>query len=71
MVKIWAEENKNNKLSITIVNPGKTHTKMREKAMPGENKESLQTTEQVAKQIIKLIFSNKVNKGERVNINQI
>ena len=31
MVKIWSMENKNNNLSISIINPGKTNTKMRKK----------------------------------------
>lgn len=71
MVKIWAEENKNNNLSIMIVNPGKTDTRMRTKAMPGEKKGNLYKPEQVAKKIVNLVFLNKVYKGERVNIHQI
>ena len=71
MVKIWAEENKNNNLSIAIVNPGKTHTKMRAQAMPGENQQYLQSPEEVAKKIINLIFLNKVNKNEGVDIHEI
>ena len=71
MIKIWAEENSHNNLSITIVNPGKTDTKMRAKAMPGENKENLKKPEEVAKKIIDLIFLNKVNKGLRINIDDI
>ena len=71
MVRIWAAENINNNLSITIINPGGTLTKMREKAMPGENKEKLQTPEKVAKQIINLVFLNKINKGERINIETV
>jgi NAD(P)-dependent dehydrogenase (short-subunit alcohol dehydrogenase family) len=71
MVKIWANENKNNNLSIIIVNPGKTRTKMRAKAMPGENEKVLQTPEEVAKKIVNLIFLNKVSKGEIFDILQI
>ena len=71
MVKIWANENKNNNLSIMIVNPGKTSTKMRAKAMPGENEKVLQTPEEVAKKIVNLIFLNKVSKGEIFDILQI
>ena len=71
MVKIWANENKNNNLSIMIVNPGKTRTKMRAKAMPGENEKVLQTPEEVAKKIVNLIFLNKVSKGEIFDILQI
>ena len=71
MVKIWANENKNNNLSIIIVNPGKTRTKMRAKAMPGENEQVLQTPEEVAKKIVNLIFLNKVSKGKIFDILQI
>ena len=71
MVKIWANENKNNNLSIIIVNPGKTRTKIRAKAMPGENEKVLQTPEEVAKKIVGLIFLNKVSKGEIFDILQI
>ena len=71
MVKIWADENKNNNLSITIVNPGRTRTKMRAQAMPGEDKQNLQSPEKVAKKIIDLIFLNKVKKNEGVDIHEI
>jgi len=71
MVKIWATENKNNNLSITIVNPRKTRTKMRAQAIPGEDQQNLQSPEKVAKKIINLIFLNKVNKSEGVDIHEI
>ena len=71
MVKIWADENKNNNLSISIVNPERTRTKMRAQAMPGEDKQNLQSPEKVAKKIINLIFLNKVNKSEGVHIHKI
>ena len=41
MVKIWSMENQNNNLSISIINPGKTNTKMRKQAMPGENTKNI------------------------------
>ena len=71
MVKIWANENKNNNLSIVIVNPGRTRTKMRAQAMPGENQQNLQSPEKIAEKIINLIFLNKVNKNEGVDIHEI
>ena len=51
MVKIWSMENKHNNLSISIINPGKTNTKMRKLAMPGENENNLQSPKEVAKKI--------------------
>jgi NAD(P)-dependent dehydrogenase (short-subunit alcohol dehydrogenase family) len=71
MVKIWAEENKNNNLSIAIVNPGRTRSKMRAQAMPGENQQNLQSPEKIAEKIINSIFLNKVNKNEGVDIHEI
>ena len=71
MVKTWAEENKENDMSIIIVNPGRTRTKMNEQAMPGAKQENLQSPKEVAKKIIELIFSHKISKGERININNI
>ena len=70
MVKIWADENKNNNLSIAIVNPGRTRTKMRAQAIPGEDKQNLQSPEKVAKKVINLIFLNKFN-SEGVDIHEI
>ena len=71
MVKIWAEENKTNNLSITIINPGKTRTKMRLKAMPGEIQETLPSTNFIAKKIINLIFLDKKQKNITVDLNDL
>ena len=71
MVKIWSIENQNNNLSITIINPGKTNTKMRKQAMPGENPNNLQDPKEVAKKIKDIIFSNKIFKGEVIDLNKV
>ena len=68
MIKIWANENKNNKLSISIINPGKTNTKMRKQAMPGENEKNLQHPRKVAENILEIIFSKEIHKGSVINI---
>ena len=68
MVKIWSMENKNNNLSISIINPGKTNTKMRKKAMPGENEQDLQNPKEVANKIEKIITSNKIYKGDVIDL---
>ena len=68
MVKIWSLENKNNNLSISIINPGKTNTKMRRQAFPGENNNNLQNPKKVAEKIKNIIFSNKIYKGEVINL---
>ena len=41
IVKIWALENKNNNLSISLIDPGETDTPIRRQAMPGENSKLL------------------------------
>ena len=68
MVKIWAMENKNNKLSISIINPGKTKTKLRRQAMPGENQNDLQHPKKVAEAILDAIFSKEIYKGTVIDI---
>ena len=69
MVKIWSMENQHNNLSISIVNPGKTNTKMRKQAMPGENSDELQTPKEVAEKLKNILFSSKIYKGEVINLN--
>ena len=69
MVKIWSEENKQNNLSISIIDPGKTNTKMRKQAMPGEDKSDLQNPNEVAKKIVKIIISDEIYKAKTIEIN--
>ena len=71
MVKIWSMENQNNNLSISIINPGKTNTKMRRQAMPGENTDNLQSPKEVAEKIKDIIFSTKIYKGDIIDLNQV
>ena len=68
MIKIWSAENKHNNLSISIINPGKTNTRIRSQAMPGENKDDLQNPSEVAKIIMDIIFLDKLYKGETINV---
>ena len=70
MVKIWSEENKQNNLSISIIDPGKTNTKMRKQAMPGENENNLQNPHEVAKFIVKKVISDKIFKGNIIEVNK-
>ena len=69
MVKIWSEENKQNNLSVSIIDPGKTNTKMRKQAMPGENENNLQNPHEVAKFIVKKVISDKIFKGNIIEVN--
>jgi len=68
IVKIWALENKNNNLSISLIDPGETDTPMRRQAMPGENSKLLRKPQDVAKLILKEIFIDKVYKGNLIKL---
>ena len=68
MIKIWSAENKHNNLSICIINPGKTNTRIRSQAIPGENKKNLQNPSEVAKIIIDIIFLDKLYKGDTIDV---
>ena len=71
MIKLWAQENTYNNLSICTIEPGKTNTRLRKKANPGENIDNLQDTVTVAQSIIKFICANKVHKGETIKLKDI
>ena len=61
-------ENENSNLSISIINPGKTNTKMRKQAMPGEDSENLENPKEVAEKIKDIIASNEIFKGEVIDL---
>ena len=48
---LWVRVSENFLSSISIINPGKTNTKMRKQAMPGENSNNLQKPKEVAEKI--------------------
>ncbi len=68
IVKIWALENKNNNLSISLIDPGETDTPIRRQAMPGENSKLLRKPQDVAKLILKEIFIDKIYKGNLIKL---
>jgi len=68
IVKIWALENKNNNLSISLIDPGETDTPIRRQGMPGENSKLLRKPQDVAKLILKEIFIDKVYKGNLIKL---
>ena len=71
MIKLWAQENTHNDLSICTIEPGETNTRLRKHANPGENIENLQDPVTVAKSIVKFICANKVYKGETIKLKDI
>jgi len=68
IVKIWALENNHNNLSISFLDPGKTATPLRKMAMPGENSKDLKKPKDVAKLALKKILTDKIYKGEVLEI---
>ena len=68
IVKIWALENNHNNLSISIIDPGKTDTPMRKIAMPGESSKNLNKPDDVAKLVLNEILTEKVYKGDILEV---
>jgi NAD(P)-dependent dehydrogenase (short-subunit alcohol dehydrogenase family) len=68
IVKIWALENNHNNMSISIIDPGKTDTPMRKAAMPGEDSINLSKADYIAKLLLDKILTDKIYKGEVLDI---
>ena len=68
MIKIWSLENTHNQFSICSIEPGATNTRLRKKAIPGENINNLTNPQIVAKSIVEIIFSNTIYKGETIEL---
>ena len=68
IVNIWALENNHNNMSISIIDPGKTDTPMRKAAMPGEDSRNLSKADYIAKLVLDKILTDKIYKGEVLNI---
>ena len=68
IVKIWALENNHNNMSISIIDPGKTDTPMRKAAMPGEDSRNLSKADYIAKLVLDKILTDKIYKGEVLDI---
>ena len=63
MVKTYATENEQSSIRANCFSPGATRTKMRAQAMPGEDPETLPSTEEVAAQIIPLCLPGFTDTG--------
>ena len=68
IVKIWALENNHNNMSISIIDPGKTDTPMRKAAMPGEDSRNLSKADYIAKLVLDKILTDKIYKGDVLDI---
>jgi NAD(P)-dependent dehydrogenase (short-subunit alcohol dehydrogenase family) len=63
----YAAECENTDVRVNLFNPGPLRTKMRAKAMPGEDPMSLQPPESVAPQIVEMLSPSYTNNGELVS----
>lgn len=67
LVKTWAHEVEKTELRINMVSPGPIATKMRAKAMPGEDPETLRTPEDIAPLFLDLVSEACTRHGEVVS----
>jgi len=67
MVLTYAQEVRNTPLKVNMINPGATRTRMRAKAMPGEDPETLPTPEDVAELFAAMAAPGWTGHGEIVN----
>ena len=63
----YAAECSGTNIGVNILNPGPLRTKMRARAMPGEDPQSLQPPEMVAPLIVELLSPSNRKNGERVS----
>ena len=66
LVKTYAHEVKNTKINVNLFNPRGTRTNMRAEAFPGEDPETLNTPDFIAKQIIKITLPSNSVHGETI-----
>jgi NAD(P)-dependent dehydrogenase (short-subunit alcohol dehydrogenase family) len=67
LVKTWANEVEKTDLRINMVSPGPIATKMRAKAMPGEDQTTLRTPEELAPLFLDLVSEDCMRHGEVVS----
>ena len=70
LVLTYAAECNGTKVCANLFNPGPLRTRMRQKAMPGEDPESLRPPEAVAPLIVDLLSPTCSRNGELVSFNQ-
>jgi NAD(P)-dependent dehydrogenase (short-subunit alcohol dehydrogenase family) len=63
----YAAECDSTNIRVNILNPGATRTRMRAKAMPGEDPATLPTPEDIAPLIVQMLSPGWEKNGELVN----
>jgi len=66
LVKIYAQENLQTKIRANLIDPGRTRTRMRAAAYPGEDPTTLPTPEDVAEPFVRLARADYKGTGEVV-----
>jgi len=67
MVQCWAAETEKSNLRVNLVNPGPVSTKMRAKAMPGENPDTLPKPKDIAKRLVPLLSPDYKTHGDIIS----
>jgi len=67
LVQSWAEELTDTPLRANLLNPGATRTRMRAKAAPGEDPETLPTPDEIAPKVVELCLPSETRNGEIVS----
>jgi NAD(P)-dependent dehydrogenase (short-subunit alcohol dehydrogenase family) len=63
LVRVYADETKSTPVRVNLFNPGPIRTRMRAKAMPGEDPMTLDTPEQAAEAILQLCLPSCTESG--------
>ena len=66
LVRIYAQENQQSSVRVNIVDPGKTRTRMRAAAYPGEDPNTLPAPEDVTEPFVRLARADYTGNGEVV-----
>ncbi len=64
LVKTYAAENEKTPLRINLLDPGRTRTRMRAQAFPGENPDTLPTPESLTDLFVKLASADMMESGK-------
>ena len=71
LVMAWAEETRNTKLRVNLIDPGSVATDIRTTAFPGEDRSKLATAQDVAPGIAALCLDGEARHGEMIRVSPI
>jgi NAD(P)-dependent dehydrogenase (short-subunit alcohol dehydrogenase family) len=67
LVRTYADELDGTPVRVNLLNPGRTRTAMRAKAMPGEDPDTLPTPADIAPSIVRMVSPDWSGQGELIN----